>query len=730
MNNSADTVCGLEPAPISITRRMFLADSGMALGGLALGLHLSDPAGATSTGAEVTAWVMIQPDEKIIVRIARSEMGQGTLTGLAQLVAEELECDWAKVSTEFPTAGQNLARQRIWGSFGTGGSRGIRDSNLYVRQGGAAARLMLVQAAANKWKVPVETCTVSKGVVTHKSSGRKLSYGQLAADASKLDIPKEPTLKDPKTWSIAGRPLKRLDTRDKVTGALKYGIDISMPGMLVASIRDCPVMGGTVKKFDAAPAMAMKGVRHVVQVGDTGVAVVADTFWQAKVALDAVVVDWDFGPGGKVSQPQIDAMLTEGLTASQAFVGNKSGDVDAAVAGASKVVEAVYSYPFQNHATMEPMNATARYTADRCEVWAPTQNGEAALAMTAEASGLPIGQCEVYKMILGGGFGRRGRSDYVRQAVLIAKQVPGIPIKLIWTREEDMTHGSYHPITQCKMTGVLDASGNLTGLRMRVSGQSILAGLSPQSLKDGMDPAVFQGLIATGAEGFLGYEVPNLLIDHAMRNTHLTPGFWRGVNINQNAIYLECFIDELAHAAGIDPLAFRMKMIKPGHGAVLEAAAKRAGYGKPPAGRFHGVAQVMAFGSYVAACAEVSIDAGGKLKIHKIVAATNPGHAVNPAQIERQVAGSFAYGLTAMLYGACTVKDGVVEQTNFDSYNVMRIDEMPEVETVLMPSFNFWGGVGEPTIAVAAPAVLNAIFAATGKRLRNLPLAGQDLRRT
>jgi isoquinoline 1-oxidoreductase beta subunit len=717
-----------QPINLHLTRRMFLGDSALALGGLALGLPL-EAASAAEADAEVTAWILIRPNNKVIIRIARSEMGQGTLTGLAQLVAEELECDWADVSTEFPTAGTNLARKRIWGDFSTGGSRGIRASHLYVRQGGAAARIMLVQAAAARWKVDPSTCSVAKGVITHEASKRKLTYGKVAADAAKLDIPKDPVLKDPKTWTIAGKPLKRLDTAAKVTGALKYGIDTQLPGMLTATIRDCPVNGGKVKSFDKTAALAIKGVRHVLPVGDSGVAVVADTFWQAKKGADALVIEWDNGPNGHVDSAQIADTLKQGLDADQAFIGNQSGDVTAAVKSAAKVVEAVYAYPYQHHATMEPMNATARMTADRCEVWAPTQNGEAALATAAEASGLPASQCDVYKMILGGGFGRRGRSDYVRQVVLIAKQLPGIPVKLIWTREEDMTHCSYHPVTQAKLTGALDSEGNLTGLHMRISGQSILAGLAPQSLQNGKDPAVFQGLVAEGTEGVFGYDVPNLLIDHAMRNPHLLPGFWRGVNINQNTIYLESFIDELAYAAGADPLAFRLKMIKPRNRAVLEAVAARANYGKAPAGRAHGLAHIMAFGSYVAACAEVSVDAKGTLKIHKIVAATNPGVAVNPAQIERQVAGSFVYGLSALLYGAITVKDGAPEQTNFDSYNVMRIDEMPEVETLILPTGDFWGGVGEPTISVAAPAVLNAIFAATGKRIRTFPLAGQDLRK-
>jgi len=514
----------------------------------------------------------------------------------------------------------------------------------------------------------------------------------------------------------------------KLTGEQVYGIDLKLPGMLIAAIRDCPVYGGKVKSFDAAKVQNMRGVKKIAPVGETGVAVIADTFWNAKTAVAALPVVWDEGPNTNVSSDTIAAMLKEGLDAGEAYVGNKAGDAKAGLAGAAKMVEAVYAYPYQNHATMEPMNATARYTDDRCEVWCPTQNGEAALAAASEASGLPVAKCEVYKLMLGGGFGRRGRTDYVRQAVGIAKQMPGTPVKLIWTREEDMTHCAYHPVTQCKMQGGLDAQGNLVALHMRISGQSISASIAQQNLKNGMDPVVFQGLNPGGAESAFGYNIPNLLIDHAMRNPPITAGFWRGVNTNHNAIYVETFIDDLAHAAGQDPLEFRKKLLKPANFAVLKAAADKAGYGKAPAGHFHGLAQIMGFGSYVAACAEVSVSPEGRLKIHKITAATNPGHAVNPAQIERQVAGSFVYGLSAMLYGECTVSGGAIEQTNFDTYNVMRIDEMPVVEAVIMPSNDFWGGVGEPTIAVAAPAVLNAIFAATGKRIRTFPLAKHDLR--
>ena len=435
-------------------------------------------------------------------------------------------------------------------------------------------------------------------------------------------------------------------------------------------------------------------------------------------------------------------MLKTGLDAPEAIVGAQAGTAREALAGAARTIEAVYAYPYQNHAPMEVMNATAKITLsaagvpERCEVWTPTQNGEAALAATAEASGLPITQCEVYKIHLGGGFGRRGATDWVRQAVEIAKALPGTPVKLIWTREEDMQHGFYHPVTQCKLKAGLDDKGRLTALHMRISGQSILAGLFPQNMQNGKDPVVFQGLILGGAEGSLGYAIPNLLVDHAMRNPPIRPGFWRGVNLNHNAIYLECFIDEIAHATQQDPLALRRQLLaaSPKHLAVLEAVAKRAGWGQPAApvngqAVHRGLAQIMGFGSYVAACAEVSVSADGELTVHRIVAATDSGHAVNPQQIAAQVEGSFAYGLSAALYGECTVENGRIQQSNFHDYPAMRMADMPKVETIVMPSGGFWGGVGEPTIAVAAPAVLNAIFAATGQRIRTLPIKNQNLKR-
>jgi isoquinoline 1-oxidoreductase beta subunit len=718
-------------------RRSFLVGSAAVGGGLALGLRL--PLGpevvrAQDGSPEINAWVVIRPDDTVVIRIARSEMGQGTITGLAQLVAEELECDWSKVTYEYPTPGEQVRRKRVWGDFNTGGSRGIRMSHEYVRKGGAAARIMLVQAAAEQWKVPAGECVAANSVITHRPSGRTVTYGRVAEAAAKLAPPKDVPLKNPKDWKVIGKPVKRLDTADKVTGKQVYGFDLKLPGMLNAAIKECPVFGGKVKGFDAARVSGMKGVRRVLQVGDTAVAVVADTWWQAKTALDALPVQWDEGANAKVSSASIAEMLKAGLEAPQAFVGNQAGDAKAALAAAAKKVQAVYSYPFQNHACMEPMNATARYTPDKCELWAPTQDGESAFARVMAASGLPADKCEVYKINLGGGFGRRSglHQDYVTQAVLIAKQMPGTPVKMLWSREEDMAQGRYHPVMQCKLVGGFDASGSLSGLHMRLSGQSILVSVLPQIVESqkGRDPLVFQGVADAGEHSF-GYTIPNLLVDHAMRNTHVPPGVWRGVNINQNAIFMECFMDELAEAAGQDPLEFRRKLMAkhPRNLGALNAVAERIGWSKPaPAGMFRGIAQMKAFNSFVAAACEISVQGGSKVKIHRIVAATDCGYAVNPAQIERQVSGSFVYGLSALFMQECTVKDGRIEQSNFHDYNSMRIAQMPKVETIIIQGGgDTWGGIGEPTICVAAPAVLNAFYRATGKRIRSVPLKNHGI---
>jgi isoquinoline 1-oxidoreductase beta subunit len=717
---------------IKLSRRRFVVGTAVAGGGLALGLRLPLGGGsaeaAVGAGSEVNAWVVVKPDDTCVIRVARSEMGQGTLTGLAQLVAEELECDWKKVTTESITPGQNLARKRVWGEMGTGGSRGIRTSHDYVRRGGAAARMMLLQAAADQWAVPVAEVSVADGVITHAPSGRRTTYGKVADAAAKLTAPdpKSITLKDPKQWKIAGKPVKRLDTADKLDGSKVYAIDLALPGMLHAAVKACPVFGGKVVSYDEAKISGRPGVRRVVKVNDATVAVVADTWWRAKSALDALPIVWDEGAGATQSSTTIAERLAEGLTTTEAYAFRNEGDALAAIQGAARKVEAVYSTPFLAHATMEPMNCTVKISADRAECWVPTQNSEASLAALSEQSGLPLAQCEVYRHDLGGGFGRRGGTqDFVRQATLIAKQFPGVPVKMIWSREEDMGHDFYRPISQCKLAAGLDDKGALVGLHLRVSGQSINAFVNPALIVGNKDDRQLQGYTDKPGDAQLGYSVPNLLIEYAMRNSHVPVGPWRGVNTNQNAVYMECFIEEVARAAGADSLQFRRALMgkHPKHLAVLDAAAARGDWGKPlPAGVHRGLAQFMGYGSYSAAVAEVSVSPEGKVKVHRMVLALDCGHAVNPDQIAAQVEGSVAYGLSAALYGECTVQNGRMTELNFDRYRLVRLAEMPKVETVIVPSGDFWGGVGEPTISVVTPAVLNAIFAATGKPVRSLPL--------
>jgi isoquinoline 1-oxidoreductase subunit beta len=719
---------------MKLSRRRFVVGTAVAGGGLALGMRLPPGPGsaearsAVNAGREVNAWVVVRPDDTCVIRIARSEMGQGTLTGLAQLVAEELECDWKKVTTESITPGQNLARKRVWGEMGTGGSRGIRTSHDYVRRGGAAARVMLLQAAADQWTVPVDELSVADGVITHAVSGRRTTYGKVADAAARLAAP-DPrgiTLKDPKDWKIAGKPLKRLDTANKLDGRKVYAIDLALPGMLHAAVKACPVFGGKLVSYDEAKVASRPGFRRVVKVNDSTVAVVADTWWRARSALEALPIVWDEGPGASQSSATIAAHLEEGLTAREAYAFRREGDASAAIQGAARKVEAVYSTPFLAHATMEPMNCTVKVSADRAECWVPTQNAEASLAALSEQSGLPLAQCEVHRHDLGGGFGRRGGTqDFVRQAVAIAKQFPDVPVKMVWSREEDMGHDFYRPISQCKLAAGLDDKGALVGLHVRVSGQSINAFVNPALIANNKDDRQLQGYTDKPGDAQLGYTVPNLLIEYAMRNTHVPVGPWRGVNTNQNAVYMECFMEEVARAAGADSLEFRRALMgrHPKHLAVLNAAADRGDWGKPlPVGVHRGIAQFMGYGSYSAGVAEVSVTREGKVRVHRMVLALDCGHAVNPDQIAAQVEGSVAYGLSAAFYGECTVQNGRMTELNFDRYQLLRLAEMPKVETVIVPSHDFWGGVGEPTISVVTPAVLNAIFAATGKPVRSLPL--------
>jgi isoquinoline 1-oxidoreductase subunit beta len=712
-----------------ISRRSFITSVAAVGGGMTLGLRLPESASAAEAAtnpAEVNAWVVVQPDDTVIIRVARSEMGQGITTALPMLVAEELECDWSKVRAEFPSPEENLRRKRAWGEMSTGGSRSVRTSHEYLRQAGAIAREMLITAAAARWNVSAAECQAAKSIITHKPSGRTLRFGEVAAAAAKLPPPASPELKDPKKWTLLGTPQKRLDTADKVTGKPIFGIDVRLPNMLYAAIVQSPVFGGTVKSYDEAKIRNLKGVRHVVPLPGA-VAVVADNWWRAKQAVDGLPVTWDDGQNGKVSSASIAEFLHGGLAAPEAAVLRAHGDVDAGLAKAATRIEAQYAVPFLSHATMEPQNCTAHVTPEKVEIWVPTQSGEAALAAAAGAAEMSPEKIVVHKTMLGGGFGRRGAvQDYVKQAVLVAKAV-GQPVKLLWSREEDIRHDFYRPTAMVKFTAGLDADGMPIAWRVRLTGPSIIASLFPQRLSNGVDQS-----FANGFTEEMAYEVPNYEVGYAMRATHVPVGFWRSVNHSQNGFFRESFIDEMAHAAGEDPYRYRRKLLsnESRRLAVLDAAAERAGWENPaPNGASRGIALVEAYGSLCAQVVEASVSGQGEVRVHRVTAAVDTGHVVNPAILQSQVESAIVYGLTAALYGSITIGDGRVQQGNFDDYEMLRIAGMPSVETVLVPSGGFWGGGGEPGVPPLAPALCNAIFAATGKRIRSLPLKDQDLKR-
>ena len=727
------------------SRRDFIIKGTLLGGGLMLGIGALPEGALAQVGAqydpntptkagdpEVNAWVSIKPDDTVYIRIARSEMGQGTRTGLAQLVTEELECNWKKVKTQSATPGQSLARKRVWGEHGTGGSRGIRISEDYVRRGAAAARMMLLQAAANQWNVSVTQLTVDKGVITDTSSGRKTTYGKVAELASTLTPPNPQSiaLKDPRKWKVAGQPYARIDTANKVNGTKVYGADLQMPGMLCASVKSCPVFGGKLVSYDAAKVQGMRGVKGVVQINDHAVAVVADTWWRANTALNALPIVWDEGKAANVSQDDINKMLRNGLDEQGDFWQRKVGNAPEVISGSAKKVEAIYFTPFRAHVTMEPMNATVKINGDRVEAWVPTQNAEGSMAALSEATGIPLANCEVYKLDSGCGLGRRGSTqDFVSYAAKVAQKFPGVPVKVLWSREEDMTHDFYHPIAMAKMSAGLDSGGNVTGMHIKVAGQSINALAAPSAIKDGKDERQLQGLYEKGPDAQLGYTFPALLTEYVMKNTHVPVGPWRGVNTNQNGIFMECFMDECAKAAGKDPVKFRQALMQnhPKHLGVLNAAAAKANWDKPlPAGTYRGVAQFMGYASYSACVAEVSVD-GNIVHVKRLVFALNSGHVVNPYLTREQIEGSVAMALGAIFNPEISVENGRIKQQNLDSYPLLKLASTPRIETVLVPTYDFWGGVGEPTICVVGPAVANAISAAIGKPVRNFPLYKEGL---
>jgi isoquinoline 1-oxidoreductase beta subunit len=714
------------PSGDPLSRRSFLAGMSAVGGGLTLAFAIPfGPARAAET-AEVTAWLLICPDNSVVVRVAHAEMGQGILTGLAMLVAEELECDWASVRTEFVSPRENLRREQIWGDMSTGASRSIASSQLHLRQAGAIARQLLVAAAAARWQVPVEQCVAQSGAITHTPSGRSVSFGAVAEAAARIEPPAEVELKDPSEWKLVGKPRRRLDVLAKVMAQPVYAIDVRLPDMLYAAIVQCPVFGGKLSSVDENAIAAMKGVRGVVRLPEA-VAVVADSWWRAKCALEALPIVWDDRGNKRVSSAGIAEFVRGGLEAKEGQVGRADGDVSAGFARAVRRVEADYTVPFLAHATMEPQTCTAHVKPDGVEIWVPTQGAATALATAAVAAGVPNDKVVVHSTLLGGGFGRRGAiQEYISQAVLIAKEFHE-PVKLLWTREEDVRHDLYRPFGMARLVAGLDADGMPIAWRIRLAGPSFVATLVP-----GFGTSFIDRSFLSGLTDEMPYAVPNYLVDYVVRQSPVPVGVWRAINYTQNAYYKECFVDEMAHAAGSDPYLYRRRLLRdsPKNLAVLDAAAKRANWGAPlPAGVFRGIAVNEACGSYCAQVVEASIE-DGSVRVHRVVAAIDSGHVVNPLSVEMQTQGAIVYALTAALYGEITIKDGAAEQSNFDEYEMLRIGDAPQVETVMVPSGDFWGGVGEPPVPPLAPALCNAVFAATGKRIRSLPLKNHDLKAT
>ena len=687
-----------------VTRRAFLKLSG----GLALGFSV--PAQGQAASAEINAWVTVQANELVVLRYARSEMGQGSMTSAAQLLAEELECDWGRVRVEYADSNQQRKRKRVWGSMAAAGSRTIRDSQQALRLAGATAREMLIAAAAQGWKVAAAECSASSGVVTHRPSGRKTTYGRVAAAAAALQPPKQVALKQPGDWKLAGKPIARIDIPAIVTGQMRYGIDAQLPGMVYAAIVHSPVLGGRVKSVDDSAVRARRGVLRVLPMGDF-VAVVADNWWRAAQAVRALPVVWDGAGNERVSSERILRYLRQGLEADASVsVARNDGDADAAIAEAERVFESEYFTPFLAHATLEPPTCTAVVKDGQVDVWTSTQDAEATHAAAAEAAGVAPENVYVHRTQTGGGFGRRLAQDYTRQGVAIAKALNGTPVKMIWTREEDFQHDLYRPASIVRLRAGLDAAGYPTAFSARVAAPS---------LGD-----------ATAALADHPYWIAHQRVEYVQRNTPVPVGFWRGVAHSQNPFARECFIDELAHAGGHDPLEYRRRLLPRDSRElkVLEAIAKLAHWDElPPQGVHRGLAVTEAFGSYTAALAELSVS-GKRVDLKRLVVGIDPGHVVNPDNVVAQMQGSAAFMLSALFWGEITIKDGRVEQSNFNDHRMLRLREMPKVEVVLAPSGGFWGGVGEPGVAAIAPAVVNALFAATGERVRSLPLknAGFD----
>ncbi|MFQ5703739.1 MAG: molybdopterin cofactor-binding domain-containing protein [Gemmatimonadales bacterium] len=695
-----------------VSRRDFLKVSGGAGAGLVLSFYLpacTRASMAESVGSfEPNGWIRIGTDDKITFFVSESEMGQGVMTSLPMILAEELEADWTNVSAQHA-----LADRSRYGNQGTGGSTSIRTNYDKLRKAGATAREMLISAAADTWGVDRATLRAENGAVVHAASGRSLSYGKLADKASTLSPPDDPPLKDPKDFKIIGKPMKRLDTPLKVDGSAIYGIDVKVPGMLIAQIVHPPVFGGKAKSFDASKALAVSGVRHVVEV-PTGIAIVADSFWAAKKGRDALQVTWDNGKYGELTSDQITAECRR-LVNGGAEARDK-GNATRAIAGAAKKIDAVYEVPYLAHATMEPMNCTADVRSDGCDIWAPTQAPTGTQSVAAEITGLPAEKITVHTTYMGGGFGRRSETDFVKDAVHTSKAV-GKPVKVIWTREDDMRGGWYRPTAYNTFSGAVDKNGDPVAWVHKIASPSILEGKG--FLRGPIDRAAVEGAAN------IPYGIPNIHVTWAKPDLPITTHWWRSVGSSQNAFVTESFFDELAALGGKDPFELRRKFLtdKPRHRRVLETAAREAGWGTPlPNGKARGIAVHESFGSFVAQVAEVSLRDDGSVRVHRVVCAVDCGHVVNPDTIVAQMESGIVYGMSAALYGKITIDNGRAVEGNFDKYPVIRIDEMPRVETHIVTSGDALGGIGEPGLPPVAPAICNAIYALTGKRIRTLPI--------
>ena len=707
----------------NLNRRTFLkvsvAGGALIVGGYLPGLR--DSGAAEAAGLfEPNIWVKIGADDSVTIMLTQLEMGQGVMTSMPMLVAEELDLDWNKIKTEWVPADPKYGNPNFGGAQLTAGSNSVRGMWKLLREAGGAARAMLITAAAQTWGVADNTCSTEKGEVIHKASGRRLRYGSLIDKAAALPVPKTVSLKSPKEFRLLGQPMPRLDIPEKVNGNAVFGLDVKRPGMLTARVVRCPVFGGKVESFNADKTKAVAGVRHVVKIS-SGVAVVADNYWAASKGAQALDVKWNEGPLANLSSAEIMKKYAALAEQPGKFARN-DGDAPAAIKNNSRSFERVFEVPFLAHACMEPMNCTADVRSDRCDVWVPTQGQTASHQAAVAASGLPPKAVNIYTTYLGGGFGRRGEADFVSDAVETSKAV-GKPVKVIWTREDDIQHDFYRPLTYVRMWGALDASGKPAAFLQRIVQQSLmklLGSLPP----NGVD------FISVDGSASLPYDIPNIRVEYTETDPGIPYGFWRSVGASVQGYVVEAFIDELATTAGRDPYQFRRDLLSkaPRHRGVLDLVAEKSGWAKPlPAGHARGIAVMEAFGSVVGQVAEVSVT-NGTVRIHKVWCAVDTGWVINPDTIKAQMEGGTIYGLTAALKGEITIQNGRVMQHHFNDYPMIRHNEAPEVEVHIVPSSEIPGGIGEPSTAIAAGALINAISAATGKRIYKLPVRADQLR--